>query len=100
MPPLYWSATVYSLPPQYVARETPQYFEDTLADSAQWQADVYRLAAQLAEQAGVKHLIDIGCGNGRKLIPYASRFDITGIDYGANLEAFKYNLTAASFWER
>lgn len=77
----------YGLPSTYSARLTPAYFEDTLADSALWQADVYRLAAKLARQAGVPRLVDIGCGRGSKLAPYAKAFTVTGIDYGANIAA-------------
>lgn len=90
---------MYNLPPQYVARETPQYFEDTLEDSAQWQADVYRLAAQLARQAGVRFLVDIGCGQGHKLAQFTGEFALIGYDYGANIEACKQKYNGAVWLE-
>ena len=75
----------YGLPKDYQARETPQYFNDVLQDAHLWQADVYRLAAKLAESS-MSRLVDVGCGTGTKLIPLGQRFPICGIDYGANLE--------------
>lgn len=76
----------YGLKPSYTSRTEPAYFNDNLPDSTAWQADVYRLAAQLAEQVGIKRLVDLGCGRGGKLAPYADRFEIAGIDYGANID--------------
>lgn len=75
----------YGLPDTYTARLTPDYFNDTLVDSEYWQRDVYRLAAKLAQQAGAKRLVDIGCGNGKKLVSLASKFEIIGLDYGENI---------------
>lgn len=77
----------YGLSDTYCARLQPQYFNDVLADALLWQADVYRLAARLARQVGAKRLVDIGCGRGGKLASYAREFDITGLDYGANIAA-------------
>jgi SAM-dependent methyltransferase len=82
---------MYNLPDQYQHRLEPAYFDDVLADSSDWQADVYRLAAKLARETHTGHLIDLGCGNGLKLKPYAADFKILGIDYGANLDAFAKN---------
>jgi glycosyltransferase involved in cell wall biosynthesis len=77
----------YGLPDTYTARLQPQYFDDTLPDSASWQSDVYRLAVKLARKVGIKRLVDIGCGRGLKLAPFAHEFETLGIDYGANIEA-------------
>lgn len=76
----------YGLPENYISRIEPQYFNDDLPNASEWQADVYRLAVELARQAGVKRLVDIGCGRGGKLVPYADEFEIVGLDYGANID--------------
>jgi len=47
--------------------------------------DVYRLAAELARKAGVENLVDLGCGRGEKLLPYADTFHVVGYDYGENI---------------
>lgn len=79
----------YGLPATYNSRLEPKYFNDDLPNAAEWQADVYHLAAQLARQAGVKRLVDVGCGRGGKLMQYAGEFQTVGIDYGANIEVCK-----------
>ena len=76
---------MYGLKADYTARLTPAYFEDTLPQSSLWQADVYRLAARLARQAGIKRLVDVGCGRGAKLAALSSEFEIVGLDYGDNI---------------
>lgn len=75
----------YRLPTDYNDRLLPEYFNDTLADAALWQADVYRLAAKLARTVKAKTLVDLGCGRAGKLATYASEFEIIGYDYGANI---------------
>lgn len=77
---------VYELKPTYISRVEPTYFEDALPDSTAWQADVYRLAAILARQVGAKRLVDVGCGRGEKLMQYAHQFEVTGIDFGNNID--------------
>jgi SAM-dependent methyltransferase len=52
-----------------------------------WQPDVYSTAARVAERLGAQRIIDIGCGDGQKLAELRSRFDLYGIDFGANIEA-------------
>ncbi|MBA3867779.1 MAG: glycosyltransferase [Anaerolineae bacterium] len=83
----------YHLNKNYIPRLTPEYFHDVLDDSEHWQADVYRLAIGLARKTNVTRLIDLGCGRGKKLTPYANEFEITGIDYRQNVEycRSKYN---------
>lgn len=77
---------MYSLPPEYVSRLEPAYFDDVLSDSTEWQADVYRLAHHLAFESDVENLVDLGCGNGKKLLPYAESMQIIGLDYGKNID--------------
>jgi glycosyltransferase involved in cell wall biosynthesis len=75
----------YGLESTYNARLQPEYFNDTLSDSRLWQTDVYRLAAKLARAAGIKRIIDIGCGRAGKLSAFAGAFEIIGYDYGDNI---------------
>jgi len=75
----------YNLKPTYISRDVPQYFDDVLSDSSSWQADIYRLAAKLARENNAERLIDLGCGQGQKLLALANEFYITGIDYGENI---------------
>lgn len=69
----------------YSAREHPVYFQDTQPDGKVWQPDVLPIAAYLARLNRVKTIVDVGCGRGQKLIPYADEFAIAGIDYGDNI---------------
>lgn len=78
--------TSYHLPPNYTERLDPAYFADVLPEADLWQRDVYLLAARLARQAGVKRIVDIGCGRAGKLMKLAREFEITGFDYGTNID--------------
>lgn len=49
------------------------------------QPAVYHLADFLGERFGCTHLIDLGCGAGRKLVESHPKFKLIGIDYGSNL---------------
>ena len=71
----------------YRPRVTPLYFEDFDPDAKKkiYQPDVYSMAEVFAT-LGVRRLFDIGCGKGEKLRPLADRFDIVGVDIGANIE--------------
>ena len=76
------------LPAAYRCREVPDYFVDSVASDheVEWQPDVYPAAARLARSFGCDVLIDVGCGQARKLVAQAPQFQIVGIDYGANIE--------------
>lgn len=76
----------YALPDDYQARLQPQYFHDILENSHLWQSDVYHGAVKLARDTGAKRIVDIGCGRGSKLLPLGLYFQITGIDYGDNIQ--------------
>lgn len=88
----------YGMKADYTARDTPAYFSDDLPDSTAWQSDVYRIAAHLAKANGVKRLVDLGCGRGAKLLPYASEFEITGIDTGDNI-AYCFQNHRVGMWK-
>lgn len=76
---------MYGIRDGYQHREHPEYFHDVQSDGKLWQPDVLPIAAHLARRAGLKSLVDIGCGRGEKLLPYGGEFDITGFDYGDNI---------------
>lgn len=78
--------TPYFLNSGYTSRAEPEYFDDTLSDSELWQADVYKLAAQLGLKAHAQTLVDLGCGRAEKLMKYADMFQIVGVDFGQNID--------------
>jgi SAM-dependent methyltransferase len=75
----------YAIRAGYRARLTPEYFPDD--QERTWQPDVYRDLGRIAERLGCERLIDLGCGNARKLIEHRERFELVGIDIGANIDA-------------
>lgn len=83
----------YFIKPGYAPRLIPEYY--FVAPDAQrgrvYQPFVYPLAFSLARRAGCTTLIDIGSGNGEKLIAAHPEFKIIGMDFGANLEACQQN---------
>jgi 2-polyprenyl-3-methyl-5-hydroxy-6-metoxy-1,4-benzoquinol methylase len=76
------------LPDDYRCRDVPEYFVDSVdsCSGVEWQPDVYPAAARLARSFGCDVLVDIGCGQARKLVAQAPEFQIVGVDYGANIE--------------
>ncbi|MBC7974477.1 MAG: methyltransferase domain-containing protein [Myxococcales bacterium] len=71
----------------YRRRDKPEYPHQPVgARQKQWQPDVYIAARALAGQRSVSRIIDVGCGNGAKLIELATEHKTIGIDRGANLE--------------
>lgn len=75
----------YFLPQGYRERLEPQYFDDEAMDAV-WQPDVYAEAAALARVFDTRRIVDLGCGDGSKLVALHPEFEIVGIDVGANLE--------------
>lgn len=82
------SAVDLALPIGYQHRCEPEYFVDSLVvtDGVTWQPDVYAHAAQLARELGCTTIIDVGCGQARKLTALSPEFRIIGIDYGTNIQ--------------
>ena len=70
----------------YAERPDPVYFADTLPGDIVHQPDVYAHAAPLATRLGATRIVDVGCGTAGKLLALADRFELTGIDYGPNIE--------------
>lgn len=70
-----------------VAREINALYEDVIHSHVIWQPDVYAEARVVADQCGIKHIVDVGCGNGEKLIHYfpADQFQTVGLDFHGSL---------------
>lgn len=76
----------YCIRDGYTPRLQPDYFADVRADGKLWQPHIIPIAAHLARTKRAKRLVDIGCGRGIGLTPYAREFDLVGIDFGGNLQ--------------
>jgi hypothetical protein len=74
--------------PGYLARTTPAYVDDILAESEvkSHQPDVYRFAAYLANRLECKHAVAVGCGSGTELFEMFPQSQVVGVDFGANLQ--------------
>ena len=86
----------FCIKPGYKPNFSPSYYLDTPAGIV-YQPDVYALAAFLAERADVTTILDIGSGNGLKLLELARRYKIVAMDYGNNREIIYRNLPGAVF---
>jgi SAM-dependent methyltransferase len=75
----------YCLKDGYQHRESPEYFHDYEGDTV-WQPDVYGELGDFAARLGATRIIDVGCGSAAKLAALHPRFELIGIDYGANIE--------------
>lgn len=75
------------LPENYVRRSAPEYFNDSTAQL--YQPDVYYFAQKLAEGFGAQTLIDIGCGNGDRVVEISKNIKCIGMDFGNNLNSAK-----------
>lgn len=71
----------------YISRSMPDYFVDIDPETGLiCQPDVYVDAARVARILGATRIVDVGCGNGFKLVELHPEFELVGIDFGANLE--------------
>jgi SAM-dependent methyltransferase len=82
------------LPQDYSARTDHTHFLDTVTVLT-YQPHVYELAVFVARRCGARRIIDIGCGSGAKLAPYAAEFEIVGVDCLQTLELFRQGLPDA-----
>lgn len=73
------------LPDDYAIRRDNVLYGDIPGEFV-YQPSVYRLAEYLATQAGVRYVIDIGCGSAGKLQAFRSKFSIIGIDSAFGIE--------------
>jgi SAM-dependent methyltransferase len=85
----------YFIKDNYVENLNNLYYDDAPADGVIWQPDVYRYAIDYAKKHGIKNIVDIGSGNGDKLFDHKDEFDITFIDFGANLNIIKDRFKAS-----
>ncbi|KQV44865.1 hypothetical protein ASD07_20190 [Duganella sp. Root336D2] len=71
-----------------MSREINALYADTPSNNVMWQPDVYAEARILAEKSGIKRIVDVGCGNGEKLVHYfpAEEFNTVGLDFHGSLE--------------
>jgi len=83
----------YFLPQGYQTREEPAYDLEHFKPDPVWQPDVYRDASRIAGELGVERIIDVGCGNGEKLVALDPRYEIVGLDYGENLRRCRERFT-------
>jgi SAM-dependent methyltransferase len=75
----------YAIRTGYTIRPTPEYFDDDLGGVI-WQPDVYGDAGRIAAHLGTSRIIDVGAGDGTKLADLHPAFQLTGIDFGANVD--------------
>ncbi|MBA4783777.1 MAG: glycosyltransferase family 2 protein [Rhizobiales bacterium] len=75
------------IPDDYRSRESVHYFDDVafLDGDVIHQPEVYDAADYLLKAGGRRTIIDIGCGNGRKLKKVGAERHI-GIDFGPNID--------------
>lgn len=64
------------------------YYDDR-TNSEGWQDEVYRFAREVADEKGLKSVVDIGCGSGYKLLKYFKDFDTLGLDVVETFEALQ-----------
>ena len=69
---------MYNLPEEYRADMYPVDFDDDPQDR-EWQPEVYDYAFNLAEESGASRVIDLGCGQARKL-QNRGNIEIIGVD--------------------
>ena len=94
MPSPSWTAA------RYRRRDTPAYPHQPVgALRKQWQPDVYLAARTLVPALSATRIVDVGCGNGAKLIELASLCPTIGIDRGANLARARASAPALDWRE-
>lgn len=74
------------------SRKTNEIYVDSV-DGLLWQPDVYRYAKEVADANNITNIVDLGCGNGEKLLQsfLNPRYSIMGIDYAGSLELVRKN---------
>lgn len=89
----------YNIRNGYRIRTQNAPYVDTQPNGVIYQPDVYELAFYLARKAGAKYLIDIGAGEGEKLIPISSELEVIAVDCETNIVALRSNLPNAKVIE-
>lgn len=77
----------FFLPADYVSRHEPEYYDDAASHNSGvlFQPEIMSIAELLLAGTGRKRLVDIGTGNGTKLVG-AEAQEKLGIDFGSNLD--------------
>lgn len=100
----------FMLPPDYVQRpaalgidspETGTYWTpDRLANTARYQAHVYRWADSLATRFGLQRILDVGCGVGIKLAGMLAKpgRSLFGVDQAAAVEEAQRLAPGPIYW--
>ncbi len=84
----------YFIKPGYKARQQPPLYFDDVLDQEQGvihQPEVYPFAAFLARRFECTHIVDVGCGQARKLAELHPEFKLVGIDFGGNINYCQQN---------
>ncbi|OYY86106.1 MAG: hypothetical protein B7X76_00950 [Azorhizobium sp. 39-67-5] len=91
--------SLFRLPADYVARSEPCYFDDSpfLDSTIVHQPEIYEAADYFLQASGRTRILDIGCGNGRKLRQVRAR-DHVGVDFGANIALCRQRFGAWGTW--
>lgn len=84
-----------------VAREINALYEDAPHNNVVWQPDVYAEARVVADQCGIRRIVDVGCGNGEKLIHFfpSEQFQTTGLDFHGSLALASGTFPSANWVE-
>ncbi|GAB1342774.1 glycosyltransferase family 29 protein [Gemmatimonas sp.] len=94
-------APLLELPETYTARAQPEYFVDSVevTGGVTWQPDVYEMAAAVARASGCDTIVDVGCGQARKLAALHPEFRVVGVDYGDNIAFCRRTYSFGSWLE-
>jgi 2-polyprenyl-3-methyl-5-hydroxy-6-metoxy-1,4-benzoquinol methylase len=69
----------------YVERQSVPYFVDDISDD-RYQWDTYRQARRIVDALRIRTVLDLGCGDGRKLVEFFGHLNTIGCDIGVNLQ--------------
>jgi glycosyltransferase involved in cell wall biosynthesis len=84
----------YFLPKKYQSRSEPSYFADAPTEIVH-QPHVYEFAQALARRMEATRIVDLGAGNGLKVVPLNGEFDVFAYDFGENLDLLAQQLGSA-----
>jgi glycosyltransferase involved in cell wall biosynthesis/2-polyprenyl-3-methyl-5-hydroxy-6-metoxy-1,4-benzoquinol methylase len=84
-----------------VARRINVIYQDDISNHVIWQPDVYAEARAVADQSDIKRIVDVGCGNGEKLVHFfpADQFQTVGLDFHGSLGLARANYPDANWVE-
>ena len=99
--PVSTDSLLLELPNSYTPRARPEYFVDSVdvTGGVTWQPDVYEMSAAIARASGCDTIVDVGCGQARKLTALYPEFGVVGIDYGDNIDYCRRTYAFGSWLE-